>query len=46
VAADRPLVLITGGGGNLGRSLAAALGADYRVVGLDRIAGDAEILPR
>ncbi|HMO75804.1 MAG TPA: NAD-dependent epimerase/dehydratase family protein [Sphingopyxis sp.] len=32
---DRPLVLITGAAGNLGRSLAAALGASYRIVGLD-----------
>ena len=30
-----PIVLITGATGNLGRSLAAALGRDYRIVGLD-----------
>ncbi len=34
--ADKPLVLITGAAGNIGRSLAAALAADYRIVGLDR----------
>jgi nucleoside-diphosphate-sugar epimerase len=33
---SRPIVLITGATGNLGRSLAAELGSDYRVVGLDR----------
>lgn len=32
----RPLVLITGAAGNIGRSLAAALAHSYRVVGLDR----------
>ena len=36
VAADtRPIVLITGATGNLGRSLGKALGRDYRIVGLD-----------
>ena len=35
-AADtRPIVLITGATGNLGRSLGKALGSDYRIVGLD-----------
>ena len=35
-AADtRPIVLITGAVGNLGRSLGEALGRDYRIVGLD-----------
>ena len=34
-----PLVLITGAGGNIGRSLAAALAPAYRVVGLDRQVG-------
>lgn len=34
--ADRPVVLITGASGNLGRSLAGYLEADYRIVGLDR----------
>ncbi|MCD0502785.1 NAD-dependent epimerase/dehydratase family protein [Bordetella petrii] len=34
--ADRPVVLITGASGNLGRSLAAYLEAEYRIVGLDR----------
>ena len=37
----RPIVLITGATGNLGRSLAEALGRDYRIVGLDRSAQDA-----
>ena len=32
----RPLVLITGAGGNLGQTLAVSLGNGYRVVGLDR----------
>lgn len=32
----RPIVLITGATGNLGRSLAATLTRDYRIVGLDR----------
>jgi nucleoside-diphosphate-sugar epimerase len=34
--AERPVILITGATGNLGRSLAEALGRDYRVAGLDR----------
>jgi len=33
---DRPVVLITGAAGNLGRTLADALGGEYRIVGLDR----------
>ncbi len=33
---DKPIVLVTGAGGNLGRSVAAALKPDYRVVGMDR----------
>lgn len=32
----RPIILITGTSGNLGRSLSEALGRDYRIVGLDR----------
>src|SRR3989337_3328084 len=32
----KPIVLITGAAGNIGRSLAAALKDAYRVVGLDR----------
>ncbi len=32
----RPIVLITGATGNLGRSLVEALGRDYRMAGLDR----------
>jgi nucleoside-diphosphate-sugar epimerase len=35
-SSDKPLVLVTGAGGNLGRPVAAALQADYRVVGMDR----------
>lgn len=36
---DKPLVLITGAAGNIGRSLAAALGDQYRIIGLDLRAG-------
>lgn len=36
---DKPLVLITGAAGNIGRSLAAALGHRYRIIGLDLRAG-------
>jgi nucleoside-diphosphate-sugar epimerase len=32
----RPVVLVTGAAGNLGRSVAAALADGYRIVGLDR----------
>lgn len=39
---DRPIVLITGATGNLGRSLRAALGGSYRIVGLDRKAKGAD----
>ena len=35
---SRPIVLITGATGNLGRSLATMLAGSYRVVGLDRSA--------
>ncbi len=35
-ASDKPIVLVTGAGGNLGKSVAAALQAEYRVVGMDR----------
>jgi len=38
----RPVVLITGAAGNLGRTLAKALAANYRIVGLDRSSADAE----
>jgi nucleoside-diphosphate-sugar epimerase len=38
----KPLVLITGASGNLGRSLAAILAPDYRIVGLDIAASDAD----
>lgn len=37
---NRPVVLITGAAGNLGRSVALALADHYRVVGLDREAAD------
>jgi nucleoside-diphosphate-sugar epimerase len=37
---SEPIVLITGAGGNLGRALADALKADYRIVGLDLAASD------
>ncbi|HEU5285339.1 MAG TPA: NAD-dependent epimerase/dehydratase family protein [Sphingomicrobium sp.] len=33
---DRPIVLITGAAGNIGRSLAQLLADSYRVIGLDR----------
>ncbi|MEP9355692.1 vitamin K epoxide reductase family protein [Xanthobacter sp. KR7-65] len=33
---EKPLVVITGAAGNLGRSIGAVLSNDYRVVGLDR----------
>lgn len=39
----RPIVLITGASGNLGRAITAALAEDYRVVGLDRRAADVPI---
>jgi nucleoside-diphosphate-sugar epimerase len=39
---DRPIVVITGAAGNLGRTLAAALATDYRIVGLDRSPDDAD----
>ncbi len=39
-ATDRPVVLITGAAGNLGRSLAQALGDQYRIVGLDQTEGE------
>ena len=38
--AAKPIVLITGADGNIGRSLAAALADSYRVVGLDRASDD------
>lgn len=40
----KPLILITGAAGNLGRTLAAALADRYTVVGLDLKAGGAEFL--
>jgi nucleoside-diphosphate-sugar epimerase len=38
----RPIVLVTGAAGNLGRSLGAALHGDYRIVGLDRAVDNAD----
>lgn len=40
---DKPVVLITGSSGNLGRAITAALADAYRVVGLDRQATDVPI---
>lgn len=37
---DKPIVLITGATGNIGRSLAEALSENYRIIGLDRRAAD------
>ncbi len=42
-ADSKPIVLITGATGNLGRSLARALGHDYRIAGLDQRAEGADI---
>jgi nucleoside-diphosphate-sugar epimerase len=39
----KPVVLITGAGGNIGTSLAALLAEDYQVVGLDRPGTSADI---
>ena len=39
---SRPVVLITGAAGNLGRTLAGALATNYRIVGLDRSTADAD----
>jgi nucleoside-diphosphate-sugar epimerase len=39
-ADERPIVLITGAAGNLGRTLGAALGERYRIVGLDLASRD------
>ncbi|TFY97462.1 vitamin K epoxide reductase family protein [Ramlibacter rhizophilus] len=43
-AAAKPLVLITGAAGDIGSTLAEALGQDYTVVGLDR-AGKSAAVP-
>lgn len=40
-APEKPVVLVTGAAGNLGRSIAAGLGERYSVAGLDRDAGNA-----
>ncbi len=39
---DKPIVLITGAVGNIGGSLARALRKHYRIIGLDRSAGDTD----
>ncbi|MBM1173501.1 vitamin K epoxide reductase family protein [Microvirga arabica] len=39
---QRPIVLITGATGNLGRSLSKVFSRDYRTVGLDRVAEGAD----
>jgi nucleoside-diphosphate-sugar epimerase len=39
---ERPVVLITGAGGNLGSTLASALSHDYRIVGLERTVDDGD----
>src|SRR3546814_14371539 len=39
---DKPIVLITGASGNIGRSLASALQERYFVIGLDRSSGDTD----
>ncbi len=41
----RPIVLVTGAAGNLGRSVAGALAADYQIVGLDRKVKDGAPTP-
>ena len=38
----RPIILITGATGNLGRSIGKALGRDFRIVGLDLKSGGAD----
>lgn len=40
--AGKPIVLITGATGNIGRSLAQALQANYAVIGLDMARGDTD----
>ena len=39
---EKPLVLITGAAGNIGRSLAAAIAPNYRIVGLDQPGTEAD----
>ncbi|MEZ5650748.1 MAG: NAD-dependent epimerase/dehydratase family protein [Burkholderiaceae bacterium] len=40
IPSEKPLVLITGASGNIGRSIASELADEYEIVGLDREAGD------
>src|SRR5690606_37434332 len=39
-SAQKPLVIITGAAGNLGQTLAQALGNEYHIIGLDRSSAD------
>ena len=41
-ANEKPIVLITGAAGNIGRSLAGVLEDSYRIVGIDRLGGEAD----
>lgn len=41
IAAQNPLVVITGASGNIGKTLAQALRKNFRVIGLDRSGGNA-----
>jgi hypothetical protein len=40
---EKPVVVITGAAGNIGRSLVAMLAGEFRVVGLDRNGSDGEV---
>ena len=40
---DRPIVLITGAAGDLGSTLAQALGREHRVIGMDRAGASAQV---
>src|SRR5688500_20025941 len=39
---EKPIVLITGAAGNIGRSLAGVLKDSYGIVGIDRSGGEAD----
>ncbi|WP_105439292.1 NAD-dependent epimerase/dehydratase family protein [Neorhizobium sp. T25_13] len=43
VSDTRPVIVITGGTGNLGRSIAQTLGRDYQIVALSHVERDADI---